>query len=309
MTHVSVGCESALEDGTKVWRQFWRDFADRSPLAGKDRGQHGVPVLVVERLSRGEREDGRRGPVDIGACVDGRVPPDLFRGHVRRRPQHARVMGKWLFTGGCLGGLCEPEVDDLDDWTEGAAIHDHEVLRLDVAMDEADGMDGGQPGEHLRRQGAELADRERTTNAEQIPGALALEVLHGEEGDLARSRVEVDDAHDMWARDACQGLGLTEKAGTKLGVLAILFTEDLDGHAVAEVDSPGFVDLAHSARAELLQYLVAIPKDRSDGTWRLSGHGRAPWADPSGALSGNSAFGKTASVEHGLERPCSFDFD
>ena len=168
-------------------------------------------------------------------------------------------MGERLFAGRCLGGLREPEVDDFDYRSEGATVDDHDVLGLDVAMHEAHGVDGGQTCEHLRREGAELADRERTTNAKQIPGALALEVLHRKEGDLARSRVEVDDSHDMWARDACEGLGLTEKAGTKLGVLAILFTEDLDGHAVTEVDSPGFVDLAHSARAELLQDLVAIP--------------------------------------------------
>ena len=66
MTHSSVGGESAFEHGTKSGRQFWRDFADGSPLPRKDRGQHRVPVLVVERPSRREREDSRRGPVDIG---------------------------------------------------------------------------------------------------------------------------------------------------------------------------------------------------------------------------------------------------
>ena len=105
-----------------------------------------------------------------------------------------------------------------------------DVLGLQIAVDDALGVAGGQRRGTLRQDVQRLADRDTlATHARRQ--ALAVEILHDDvladhtiEGRLTK----VDDVDDVGVADVIDGLGFVEKPRHHIGLAAQLFVQDLD---------------------------------------------------------------------------------
>ncbi len=251
------GAEAALDDGEEPRGDA--DVARRGAhLAAGDRGGD-----LVDRVA-GERELVEQGLVEgraeaelVGGGADVVGPVVLLRGHVGRGPDDVAAagdadvgagLGGWF--GEVVGGLgvAEAEVEDAD----AAVVADHRVARLEVAVDEAGGVRGGQAAAGLDEHGDDV---EPAAGALLEPGlqGVAADELHGDEH-VAVVGADVVDDGDVGVGDAGHGLGLAEQAGLgSHGAAAGAGAQELDGDAAVELGVVGGVDDAHCAVAELLQ--------------------------------------------------------
>ena len=105
----------------------------------------------------------------------------------------------------------EPEVHDA----HGAVAPDHDVLGLEVAVDDAGGVRGRQPApggdEHVQ----DLAPAARL-RAQPLVDGLALDELHRDE-DAIVDRAGVVDGDDVRVRQARDGARLAQQARAALG--------------------------------------------------------------------------------------------
>jgi hypothetical protein len=158
--------------------------------------------------------------------------------------RHSRRAGGAARLHVALPELGDPEIEHL-----GPAIgRDHDVARLQVAVDDAAlvrGGDGfgnrnGQPEELLKGQPA------RTSQAGQ---GLPLDELHRQEVHAAGflDRVDRDDVGVVEGGD---GARLSLEPLESIGIAGQLGRQDLERHAAVEPGIVGLVDLAHAARAE-----------------------------------------------------------
>ena len=200
------------------------DLASRRWISGstaggtsvRERGEREAPDVDVRREHvAGALADERRPAaaqlehdaaerVEIGAMID-RDAAALLRRHVRRRPHHrAGLRHVHAVADVVAGELGDPEVEQLDPLAARHLRigHQEDVVGLEIAMDDALGVRGGQRAGDLPR------DRERRRPAK--PAArrpprqrLALEVLHD---DVRRALgrpaevVDLDDARDGGSR-------------------------------------------------------------------------------------------------------------
>ena len=149
--------------------------------AGRDGQPGGVELRWILRQDRRHRVGGGfslEGPLaaqhlvehgaerkDVGAMVDGQAAHLLGR-HVAERPEHGAGVGLHVGDAGFLrrrrrDRLGETEVEDLD----VIVAPDHDVLGLQIAMDDAARVGGGDAARDLlrvgRRRAAATADRSR----------------------------------------------------------------------------------------------------------------------------------------------------
>ena len=152
---------------------------------------HGL--LAAERLHTREHlveHDAER--VDVAAGV-GHAARDQLGREVRDRSQQLRAR---CGVGACGAG--EPEVADLD----APVLREQHVLRLDVAVDQAPGVCGGEPGEHSVHHGDRLSDGEALLLLEQIAQRDAWQVLHHQVRQLAVLTL-VEHVHHVRVGQAC----------------------------------------------------------------------------------------------------------
>ncbi len=131
--------------------------------------------------------------VDVGRALD------LLGGHVERRAQHRAVAGERVGSGavGAPGQLGEAEVDDLDVEAVLVAGDEEEVLRLEIAVDDAGGVGAAEAAQGVGGDGERVRGGEATApqaGREVFP----LEQLHDEEG-LPPSVSPVSKIWTMWA--------------------------------------------------------------------------------------------------------------
>jgi hypothetical protein len=152
----------------------------------------------------------------------------------------------------------EAEVDDAD----AAVVVDEHVVGLEVAVDEAVLVGGGEALAGLAEHGEDLApgpgfevqpDRERD----------ALDELHGDE-DVVLVGADVVDRDDVGVREAGHRLGLAQEAsaGDVLALAAEVRVEQLDGDLAVELGVPRGVDDAHAAGADQAQDVEPPDLDR-----------------------------------------------
>jgi serine/threonine protein kinase len=149
--------------------------------------------------------------------------------------------------------LAEPRQAEVQD-LHVAVGGDEDVLRLQVAMDDAPGMSGVQPFGDLDAYLDGLPPGEppcRDAPAQR----LSLEQLHHRERD-AVGHAEVVDREDVGMREGGDDLGLALEARQRLGVVGEVLREDLDGDVPFETGMPGAVDLSHPTGTHLGQDLV-----------------------------------------------------
>jgi hypothetical protein len=156
-----------------------------------------------------------------------------------------------------LGGDAgEAEVHDDDP----AGAVEHDVRRLEVAVDDTAGVRGHQPGAQRVRHLHALVLRQPPDPLEERRQVLAVDELHRDEGD-AVGLTDVVDPADVRVRHLAGGADLVVEPGDGGAVAAERLGQELQRHLLVELHVVGAVDLPHPAAAEQAQDAVA-PRDR-----------------------------------------------
>ncbi len=209
------------------------DLEGRGAAEGDGPGGH----LVEDHA---ERED-------VGLRAD-RLALDLLRRHVERRPddgaglRHARL----------LGGLGHAEVGDVDP-IRGV---EHDVLRLQVAMDDALIVGGLEALGGLAEDPQQSLDRELALLLQDRREVPSVDELHRQELD-AVALSEVEDAQHVRVGDAAGELDLALEALEGVGVVGDVRTNQLESDVAVEPLVMDQVDRTHASHAQ--QALDPVP--------------------------------------------------
>ena len=257
------------------WSKGSRLFAEhggnrrRGTLA---RERTGAADHLVDHAA--QAEDVRAGAERFRAKLLGR--------HVRRRPENDAGAGEPRLGRGLgrrplgrTGQFGQAEVEDLG----VAARGQHDVAGLDVAVNHALCMRGGERISHLLRDANRLGDRERAT-CQPFGQGLALDVLHGNEHRAVVLTDFVDSADVRVIESRCR-LRLAQQSGVRRGVGAGRGRQHLDGHAAIERGILAEVDLAHAARAQRPQDPVSTNRF---GSHLCASCGTVSWHHPANPM-------------------------
>src|SRR6185369_12313449 len=149
-----------------------------------------------------------------------------------------------------LRQLREAEVQDLD----AAVPRDEQVLRLQVAVDDALVVRGGEAVRDLHRVVRRAAGRELAAG-ERRAQRLSLEQLLDDVRRALRL-ADVVDGRDVRVVEDAGGLRLLLEAAEAVAILGEGRRKNLDGDVPGETRVPRAVDLSHPARADLAEDLV-----------------------------------------------------
>jgi hypothetical protein len=227
-------CNDAIEIG--------RGAADGRDGTVQQRNEHDSGVRPFERTLAGRHlvdEDAER--KDVAARVD-RISHQLLGRHVGERADDlalARLLDAWQPRR--LDVLGEAEVEHL----HAAVGADHDIGRLEVAMDDPPGVRRGErlgDGNRNRQQLVELESARRNQPVERRP----LHQLHRDEGNVVRflDGVNGDDIGMVQRRDGARF------TGEAAAVLAVVGLENFQRDVALEARIAGPVDLAHTPDAE-----------------------------------------------------------
>ena len=202
----------------------------------------GKGLLVAEEL-----EHHRAAREDVGAVVDRQAAHLLGRHVVEAADQRAGVGDAGI------GQLGDAEVEDLQ---AAAPLLDHQVGRLDVAVDDVEAVRVGQAVAQLLEQPQLAGDDGRLLAPDPHRQRLAVDVLHGDER-LAVLLADVEDADDVLVLEHAGGVRFLHEAAPDL-VVVDAFLEQLDGdRAAADLGVAGAQERAHPARPDRADDLVA----------------------------------------------------
>ena len=142
----------------------------------------------------------------------------------------------------------------------------HQVLRLQIAVNDATFVRFGETVGNLRRDRDRFAKRDRACSQEPTH-RLAINQLHR---DVVRTVhvTEFIDRHDVWVIQGTRGTGFPLKAGQSFRFRAPVQRNGLDCDLPVEASIFRAIDLAHATRAQTLKNFV-IPKSRArrQGGW------------------------------------------
>ena len=188
--------------------------------------------------------------------------------------------------------LGQAEVQDLHPTVAG----DHDVLGLEVAVDDARVVGLGQPARRLRRE-LQGAPRHQRAFAQELAQRLSLHQLHRDVADAVRG-ADLVDRHDVGVVEGRGRARLLLEARQPVRIPGGRAAEHLDRDRAPEREVAGTVDVAHAARTELLGDLVvpeAPPPDEVDGRWLAH-------ATPVKSLDGFSGL-NSLTEQHSTPRP------
>ena len=129
-------------------------------------------------------------------------------------------------------------------------VGDEDVLGLDVAMDHAGAVGGGERRDDRLEQRQRLGRRHRGLGADHVAQGVAGDQLHHQvEGAALDVRVLalVEDVDDVGVREPGRGPGLALEAVGELRVVAEAAVHGLDRAHAVEADVDGLVDGGHPA--------------------------------------------------------------
>ncbi len=172
----------------------------------------------------------------------GDLAAPLLGRHVERRADDGAVARE---LGVAAHALDQPEVEDLD----AGFVVEHEVRRLDVAVDEALREGGAQAARGRQRVVDGLGPGQGRALGENGVEPRSFEVLHDEEVETAILADEVD-LRDVGVAQARLGACLAREALGDLGLVSDVEREDLDGHGPVERNVGAVVHGPHAAAAE-----------------------------------------------------------
>ena len=132
--------------------------------------------------------------------------------------------------------LCDGAVEDARDaeveQLEDAVVADEDVLGLEVAMDDAGGVDGAEDVHQLVAEVEGLDDRDAVAALlAQGLERVALEEVHREEDAAVVGHAVVEDADDARVLDRVREVALTEEPLADRRIGAERRVEDLEGRA------------------------------------------------------------------------------
>ncbi len=188
---------------------------------------------------------------------------DLLGRHVGRRSHRHPGQGELLPGAAAIDLLAEAEVGELGH----LAARQHDVGRLDVAMDDAARRGRLEGAGDLKAPAAGVAPGHLAAMLDLLLQARSLDQLHGEE-ELPLVEAEAAHADDVGVADLLGQLGLALEAGEELLVARRLLIEDLERHRAA-VLGRRLVD----RRRRTFAQLAAQPVLAEHALARLGGQG------------------------------------
>jgi hypothetical protein len=214
-------------------------------------------VAGVRRDARDHLVADRAECVDIAARVGG-AARGLLRRHVLGRPhRHARARQATLACGFCFGRLRDAEVEDLHDVGGSFARDEEDVLGLEIAVDDALRVRGGECAADLRGDLEGARDIEGAFALDDAAELDALEELHDEVHAAVGGGSGVGDVDDVRVTDLRCGARLAAEPLDEIGHARVAGMQDLERDALADLDVLGQVDLAHAAFADQLDHAIA----------------------------------------------------
>jgi len=164
-----------------------------------------------------------------------------------------------------LGGG-EAKVGDAD----AAATIEHDVGGLEVAMDDAVFVSGGEAGAELTGDVESFVGGDAADAAEEGGEVFAIDEFHGEEGmgsggggglkgqSGGGNFAQVEDAADIGVRNLAGEADFASEAGERVGIAGERGGKKFKSDGLAEFEIFGAVDFAHAALAEWRDNAVAI---------------------------------------------------
>ena len=123
---------------------------------------------------------------------------------------------------------------------------DHDVLRLDVAVDVARPVDRVQAVAELLRDLARARGGERAIAAHERAQVVARDIAHHEVG-APLGDADAVNRHDVRMLDGARRARLAQEALAALGILDELGRDHLERDVAVELDLPRAVDDSHAA--------------------------------------------------------------
>src|SRR5580704_15548867 len=158
----------------------------------------------------------------------------LFRRHIANGahdhalPGNGREGCVWIMYGGLHAQLCQAEIQDL----YNAVLCDHQVLRLQVPMNETDFVGFGKGVRNLRRDGNCLTEG-NWTRSEEFPERLPFYQFHGDESRTIHFSNLVNGDDIRVIQSAC-GTCFTFEPHHGIRSTALLPSKDLDRDVALE---------------------------------------------------------------------------
>ncbi len=237
------------DGGAQPLRQRRIDLADGTRLRLADALEHGQAAGGAERRLAGAHHVQHAAQAEqVGTVVDGFVL-GLLGGHVQRRAGNGVGLG-----GGAAGCLRQPEVGDLDARAARSLVFQEDVARLDIAVDQPNGVRRRQAIRDLLADAQHFLQLERPGLGQLLLQALAGNVLHDHVRDgLFVHRVDGDD---VVVADGSPGPGLAHKAPAGRVAAGQVGTEHLDGHQALQLVVKRLQHDAETALTQHFQHLV-----------------------------------------------------
>ena len=186
------------------------------------------------------------GGIDIGPGVYPASPRLLWRDIVDR-PQ--RLLSHGILSGGHEPG--DPKISHL----HTAVLEDHDIVRLDIPMDDPPAVGVGKPLHDLDDIVKGLLPLQLPTPSEhQLLQSDPLDQFHN---DIIRLRLILGTGHvingdDIGVGQHGNGLGFLPKPAAELLIMGQIFLQDLDGHIPVEPVALGLVYHSHTTGADPL---------------------------------------------------------
>ena len=155
----------------------------------------------------------------------------------------------------CVSCACDAEVHDLD-----VAIGlDHDVLRFDIAMDDAAFMTDLQRLRYLRADLSSFSLVDRAAFFDRGFQIGSLEELHDDVVGIAFGiQTPVIDAHDIRALQFCRRCSFLAKARLKGLISCVLRQHDLHGHHAVQHGIVSAIHFCHTTDANAFDELIAV---------------------------------------------------
>ena len=191
------GREEVKHEIVEAGRRVDEDVGEARSGRRDEAGEDGDGGRADVRGAAGDHLEERRAErVEIGPLVDLAFAARLLGGHVRRGADDRAGAGELRVAGGG-----DAEVDELRNERLGDLVHvgrradEEDVRRLDVAVDDAGGVGGGERFGDLRGDEERVGERQGRA-AHALRDVFALEPFHRDVRHPLVELPERDDAHD-----------------------------------------------------------------------------------------------------------------
>ena len=219
-------------------------------------------------LAGDELVEHRARRVEVGPHVE-HFPSRLLGRHVLGRAADEARHGDSRAALG-FGDLGDAEVADLHHLAAGVVLDDHHVLGLQVAVDDAGGVRGGEGVEHLAHHTADAPRRQRRLLFDHLEQVGAVEQLHRDVEPAVLVRAEVDDLHRVGVREPTRRARLAVEALDHLGIASEVRVQHLDRHVLLEALLSRGVHPPHGAFADpLVDAVLAVDDGADHGVGRI----------------------------------------